>query len=192
MLCQSSCCCSQFSKPRTNNYNKTNFTFLNSYKQSKMLSAMNIANMSPKKEGKLRLRSKSPVRAVFQKLKINKNNKNSAEVKAKITSIKALTGDIKLVTLKIVKGTFAFQAGQFTGVYDGRDQRSIHNARLSSLAPIPSPLPQVPFLMLVLLLARTTTQEIYATFCIPKPRLGILSNWTKLALVQSQSLPEWS
>ena len=113
---------------------------------------MNIANVAHTKEGELRLRSKSPLGKVFQKLKLNNKSKKStsSEVKTKITDIQALTGDIKLVTLKILKGTFSFQAGQFTGVYDGRDQANIDTNEsifpgTFSIASAPSALPYISF-----------------------------------------------
>ncbi|KAL7557111.1 hypothetical protein ACA910_002360 [Epithemia clementina (nom. ined.)] len=72
-------------------------------------------------------------------------------VPTKIVDIQVLTSDIKLVTLKIVKGhAFTFHAGQFTGVYDGRNPKhmdpnhTIFPGTFSIVSP-PCALPYVSF-----------------------------------------------
>lgn len=74
----------------------------------------------------------------------------SSFVNAKITAIEPLTSSIKLVTMKITKGSVKFQAGQFIGVYDGRKQKGIDDTNsifpgTYSIASAPKDLPYISF-----------------------------------------------
>lgn len=69
---------------------------------------------------------------------------------AKISAVEPLTSTIKLVTLKITKGSVAFQAGQFIGVYDSRKQKGINESNIIfpgtfSIASPPKDLPFISF-----------------------------------------------
>ena len=104
----------------------------------------------------LTLAPKSSLRALRRMVKdavvgSRKDTKSSSvQAKARITSIETLTGNIKLVTLKVTTGEVNFQAGQFMGVYDGRKNKKVDHTNsifpgTFSVASPPSSLPYISF-----------------------------------------------